>query len=124
MLDYDLNRADGILIIKPAGPLASADFEKLVREIDPYIAEKGRLEGVMIYARSFPGWNDFAAFLSHLKFLKSHHTKIRKLAAVTDSGFLAIVPKVANHFVQAEVRHFDYGDRDAALNWLKAGKGD
>jgi tRNA U38,U39,U40 pseudouridine synthase TruA len=122
MLKYELNRAEGILIIMPGGPLESADFEKLIQEVDPYIKEKGKLKGLMIYAKSFPGWDNFAAFLSHIKFVKNHHQKVKKIAAVTDAAFLSIMPQVANHFVEAEVRHFDYADKDAALNWLKADK--
>jgi len=121
MLIYELNRAESILIVKPVGPLESSDFEKLVQEVDPYIREKGSLHGMMIYAKSFPGWDTFAAFLSHMKFVKNHHQKIRKIAAVTDSSFLSIMPQVANHFVQAEVKHFDYEDKDAALHWLMSG---
>jgi SpoIIAA-like len=120
MLNYELNHADGILIINPIGALESRDFEKLGQEVDPYITENGKLNGVMIYTQSFPGWDDFAAFLSHMKFVKDHHQKIKKIAAVTDSGFLSIMPQVAHHFVQAELRHFDYNDKDVALNWLKA----
>ena len=122
MLDYELDRTEGILILEPSGPLESTDFKKLAREVDPYIREKGKLDGLMIYAKSFPGWDNFAAFLSHMKFVRNHHRKIRKIAAVTGSSFLSIMPQVAKHFVQAEVRHFDYDDKDAALNWLKAGK--
>jgi tRNA U38,U39,U40 pseudouridine synthase TruA len=122
MLDYELHRAEGILILKPGGPLESTDFEKLVRDVDPYIGEKGKLNGLMIYVKSFPGWDNFAAFLSHMKFVKNHHQKVKKIAAVTGGGFLSIMPQVANHFIRAEVRHFDYDDKDAALNWLKAGK--
>jgi tRNA U38,U39,U40 pseudouridine synthase TruA len=124
MLKYELNRTDGILMITPGGPLESADFEKLIEDVDPYIVEKGKLKGLMIYARSFPGWNNFAAFLSHMKFVKNHHQKIEKVAAVTDGTFLAILPQVASHFVQAEIRHFEYSEKDAAMNWLKAGKGE
>jgi len=122
MLDYELHRAEGILILKPGGPLESTDFEKLVRDVDPYIGEKGKLNGLMIYVKSFPGWDNFAAFLSHMKFVKNHHQKVKKIAAVTGSGFLSIMPQVANHFIRAEVRHFDYDDKDAALDWLKADK--
>ena len=122
MLKYELNRAESILIIMPDGPLESADFEKLIQEVDPYIKEKGKLKGLMIYAKSFPGWDNFAAFLSHIKFVKNHHQKVKKIAAVTDGAFLSIMPRVADHFIQAEVRHFDYADKDAALNWLKADK--
>ena len=122
MLDYELHRAEGILILKPGGPLESTDFEKLARDVDPFIVEKGKLNGLMIYVKSFPGWDNFAAFLSHMKFVKNHHQKVKKIAAVTGGGFLSIMPQVANHFIRAEVRHFDYGDRDAALKWLKAEK--
>ena len=124
MLNYELNRTEGILILKPMGPLESTDFEKLAREVDPYIIENGTLNGLMIYIKSFPGWDNFAAFLSHMKFVKNHHQKIKKIAAVTGSGFLSIMPQVANHFMQAEVRHFDYDNKDAALNWLKSDKWD
>jgi len=122
MLKYELNRAENILIIMPSGPLESSDFEKLIQEVDPYINEKGKLNGLMIYAKSFPGWDNFAAFLSHIKFVKNHHQKIKKIAAVTDGTILSIMPQVASHFIQAEVRHFEYADKDAALNWLKADK--
>ena len=61
MLNYELNRAESILIVKPIGPLESADFEKLVQEVDPFIREKGKLTGLMIYAKSFPGWDNFAS---------------------------------------------------------------
>ena len=124
MLNYELNRADSILILKPTGPLESTDFEKLAREVDPYIIEKGALNGLMIYTKSFPGWDNFAAFLSHIKFVKNHHQKIKKIAAVTGSGFLSIMPQIAKHFIQAEVRHFDYDDKETALDWLKADKRD
>ena len=122
MLNYELNRTEGILILKPMGPLESTDFEKLAGEVDPYIIENGTLNGLMIYIKSFPGWDKFAAFLSHMKFVKNHHQKIKKIAAVTGSGFLSIMPQVANHFMQAEVRHFVYDNKDAALNWLKSDK--
>jgi tRNA U38,U39,U40 pseudouridine synthase TruA len=122
MLKFELLRAEGILILQPIGPLESMDFERLAREVDPYIIEKGKLNGLMIYAKSFPGWDNFAAFLSHVKFVKNHHQKIKKIAAVTGSGFLSIMPQVANHFIQAEVRHFEYDKKDRAFDWLKADK--
>ena len=70
-------------------------------------------------AESFQGWDNLAAFLSHLKFIKDHHQKIAKVAAVTESGFLSILPRVASHFVHAEIRHFLYEDGEAAMAWLK-----
>lgn len=122
MLEYELNRIDGILILKPFGPLESTDFNKIAQEVDPYIRDIGQLNGLMIFTKSFPGWDSFAAFLSHMKFVENHHREIKKIAAVTGSTLISIMPQIAKHFVQAEVRHFKYEDKDVALNWLKADK--
>jgi tRNA U38,U39,U40 pseudouridine synthase TruA len=93
----------------------------LAREVDPYIQEKGSLNGLMIHAKSFPGWHDFAALVSHFRFVKDHHQRIAKIAAVTDNGFLAILPSIAKHFVHADIRHFDYNNKENALKWLGTG---
>lgn len=109
----------GILEVRPLQRLESSDFEGLTREVDAYLEDEGELNGVLICAESFPGWSDFAALLSHLRFVRDHQRRIRRVAVVSDSAFLTILPRVAEHFVQAEVRHFDYGDRDAAVAWLR-----
>lgn len=119
MIDYELLHDEMILIVTPRGPLQAADFHRLAQEVDPFIEEHGSLNGLMISTETFPGWDDFAALVSHLEFIRNHQRNIRKVAAVTDSGFLTIMPKIATHFVQAEVRHFDYRDRGAALQWLR-----
>jgi stage II sporulation SpoAA-like protein len=119
MVDFELLRSDGILIIRPKGSLEAGDFQRISQEVDPYIAANGKLHGVMIDAESFPGWRDFAALVAHLRFVRDHHRKIEKIAAVSDSGFLTIAPTIASHFVQAEVRHFPHSEGKAALDWLQ-----
>jgi len=120
MLKHTLLRDAGILIVAPQSPLAATDFSELVKAVDPYIEEHGCLRGLLIHVETFPGWSGFAAFLSHLKFIKNHHQKIQKVAAVTDSGFLSILPTVAGHFVAAEIRHFPFDEKASALDWINA----
>jgi len=120
MLINEVMLDEKILVITPEGSLKKTDFERLAKEVDPFIEAMGTLNGLMIYSESFPGWENFAALLSHVKFVKEHHHNIKKVAAVTDSGFLSILPRVANYFVQAEVKHFFYKDKDVALDWLKS----
>ena len=122
MLRFELLRDRRILLITPEGPLQRADFEQLAQEIDPFIAANGKLVGVMIHAESFPGWKSFGALVSHLKFVADHHRQIERVAAVTNSGFLKIVPRIASHFVQARIRHFDPSEKDHALAWLETGR--
>ena len=119
MIRYELNPEEGILIVTPEAPLESVDFEKLANEVDPYIEKTGKLHGLLIQAESFPGWKNFGGLVSHLKFIRNHHREIEKIAAVTDSGFLSIMPRITNHFVKAEVRHFNFNDKEKAMKWLK-----
>ena len=119
MVNHELLRDEGILIIRPEGSLEASDFQRIAEEVDPYIEATGRLHGVMIDAESFPGWKDFAALVAHLRFVKDHHRSIERIAAVSDSNFLAIAPKIASHFVQADVRHFPHSQREQALAWLR-----
>jgi hypothetical protein len=110
MLKHELRRNEGILVLRPEAPLEATDFQGLAQEIDPYIEDNGALHGVMIDAESFPGWKDFAALVAHLRFIKNHHQKIRKVA---------VAPKIASHFVQADVRHFPPSLKEEALRWLQ-----
>jgi hypothetical protein len=115
-------RDRSILIVSPSGPLEKADFEHLAKEVGPLIASKGKLVGLMIYTETFPGWESFGALVSHLKFVADHHQRIERIAAVTDSGILKVMPRIADHFVQAQVRCFEFGEKARALAWLEAGK--
>jgi hypothetical protein len=124
MIEAKLMRSDGILVVNPTGALDRTDFEQLRLLVDPYIEEHGRLRGLLIDAESFPGWEDFGGLLSHLRFARSHEAHIRRVAAVTDSRLLAILPRLADHFSAAEVRHFEYRERDRALAWLRGENGD
>lgn len=121
MIDAKLMRKDGILIVSPTGNLESADFERLRLLVDPYIEAHGVLKGLLIDAESFSGWEDFSSLLSHVRFVRDHQTRIDRVAAVTDSGFLAVLPRIADYFVSAEVRHYDFRHRDEALRWLRGG---
>ena len=119
MISFEILQYDGIVLIEPSGSLEKTDFEQLTREIDAYISDRGYVKGIIIHTREFPGWESFGAFISHVKFIKDHHKKVRRVAAVTDSKFMSIAPVIANHFVSAEVKHFDYADMDGAKTWVK-----
>lgn len=84
MIRHELDESSGILAIRPEGRLESADFEKLAAVVDPYIEKHGGLRGLMVEAVSFPGWSDFGALVSHLKFVRGHHQKVARVAAVSD----------------------------------------
>ena len=114
MLNHDLRIDDEILVLHPEAPLEAADLITLAGHVDAYLERHGTLRGVLIRAKSFPGREDFSALLAHQELVKNHHQRIGKVAAVTDGAFANIMPGIANHFVHAQVRHFDPARADAA----------
>lgn len=118
-LHAELLRDEGLLLFAPDGPLAAADFAAAAALADPWIEQHGKLTGLLIHARTFPGWEDFAGLVAHLRFVRGHHAQIRRIALASDTALKSIGPALARHFVAAEVRVFDYDQRDAALAWLR-----
>jgi hypothetical protein len=121
MIRHELLREQGILVVRPAGPLRAEDFSALAAAVDPYLEQHGALNGLMIDAPAFPGWENFAGLISHLRFVREHHRRIRRVAVVSDSALLAAGPKIASHFVAAELKTFPSAERAAALAWIEAG---
>jgi len=122
MLKVNLDKEKQIVILEPHGALTQKDFHSATEIIDPFIKEKGNLNGVIIYSKSFPGWDSFATLLKHLKFIQNHHKKVSCVAFVIDSMIGDLSSTIANHFVKATVKHFDYKDLNSAKEWILASK--
>jgi stage II sporulation SpoAA-like protein len=122
LIDVKLLSDKGILVITPQGALTADDFRKVAVVADREIAEKGGLAGLLIHADSFPGWDSFGSLIEHLKFVRDHHRKIARVAAVTDSGFVKVARVVATHLAHPDIRQFPPDQADRALAWLETGK--
>jgi hypothetical protein len=118
MLNIDLNKEDGLAIVRPEGTLSESDFDTITSVIDPYLEEHGELSGLIIYTKDFPGWDSFGAMLKHFKFVKDHQRKLSHVALVTDSAIGNLAEKIAGHFISAEVKHFPYSQVVDAKSWI------
>lgn len=121
MLKFELLKDAGILIVEPKDPLRAEDFHEVAHAVDPYISENGKLTGLLVATPSFPGWENFGAFIEHIKFVRDHHREINRVAVVTDSKILTIAPSIAEHFAHPEFRGFETAERAKALAWLREG---
>jgi hypothetical protein len=121
MIQCQLLRDKGILVIEPEGPLEANDFKKVAALVDPYLAENATLKGLMVRAPAFPGWDSFGSLLEHMRFVRDHHKHIERVAAVTDSAFLKIAPRIAQHFANPEIRVFSSDEDAQAMGWLETG---
>ncbi len=119
MLDYSMMMAEGILVLKPQAPLSKEDFAGVSAAVDNYLSTHPMLHGVLIYAKEFPGWENFGGFTAHMRFVREHHRQVERIAVVTDSSMGDLAQSLGGHFTSAEVRHFPFADEDIALEWLE-----
>jgi hypothetical protein len=122
MLDHTLDAANSILYLRPTGALAKEDFAQLAKAVDPHIEKTGGLAGLILEAAKFPGWDSLGAMVAHLRFVRDHHKRVKKIAIVTDSAMGGVGEKLAAHFVAAEIKHFPASQLEAATRWVMAGK--
>lgn len=118
MLRVKFDETVGIAILQLDGELSKEDFSSVAEKIDPYIENNGVLKGIIIHVKTFPGWDSFGSFLTHVKFVKEHHKHISKIALSTDSPVGVIADHVANHFVNAEIRSFPFDEIEASKEWV------
>jgi putative intracellular protease/amidase len=119
MLEYSIVEPGGILRVTPSGALTVEDFTGLARFADGYLNTHGTLGGLLIESHAFPGWDSFAALSAHLRFVRDHQRRIERIALVTDSSIAHVVELLAEPFLAADIRLFPFGQRDAALRWLR-----
>ncbi|WP_137178630.1 STAS/SEC14 domain-containing protein [Roseomonas sp. AR75] len=118
MLEMELMRQRGVLVLEPDGPLTEEDFDRLGALIDPYLEEAGRLRGLMVDTRSFPRWDGLDGLLAHGRFVRGHAAKVDRVALVTDSDLAGMLARVAAALLPPKLRRFDSGERAQAMAWL------
>ncbi len=118
MLNVNLDETNNIAILEPDAELSKSDFTAAARIIDQYLGKSGELNGLIIHVKTFPGWDSFAALVSHLKFIKEHHKRVSHLAFVTDSSIGIFAEHIGSHFINAEVKKFSFSEFDKSVKWI------
>jgi hypothetical protein len=111
----------GVIVVEVKEPLRSEDFDSLAVTADTWIDAHGTLNGIVLHAKSFPGWGNFESLITHIRFFRDHHRKVKRVALAADGEIASIGPALARHFVQAEINEFSYHDLDAAISWAQGG---
>ena len=118
MINCNLDREKALIHIRPTGPLRKEDFDELANIVDLFIEETGGLAGLILETAHFPGWENHGAVVHHLRFVRDHHKKIKKVAVVTDSPLGSAAEHLASHFVSAQIKHFPAGQLEEAKLWI------
>jgi SpoIIAA-like len=121
MIEYNLDTAHSILLVHPKSALDKKDFAELTKAVDPQIETTGDLAGLIIDAPEFPGWDSFGTMVTHFRFVRDHHKRVKKVAIVTNSYIGDVAERLASHFVSAEIRHFPGEQVEKARQWIDGG---
>ena len=89
MLSVQVDATLGIAVLEPDGALSKEDFERAAKTIDPHLE----------------------------RFVKAHHRKIARIALCTDSALGNVAPRIAKHFVEADIRAFKFAEFERACAW-------
>ena len=87
MIEHRLDTTHSILHVRPKSVLAKEDFAELARAVDPHIEATGGLAGLIVELDAFPGWDRLGAMVAHIRFVRDHHQRVRKVAVVTDAAW-------------------------------------
>jgi hypothetical protein len=112
-----------IIVVEVKQPLRAQDFDALALTADTWLDTHHELHGLVIHTREFPGWENIASLLRHVRFVRDHHHKVHRVALAADSKLAALAPHLAEHFIQAEVKTFGYNELEAAIAWAQSPTG-
>jgi SpoIIAA-like len=118
---HRLLRDQGVLVIEPRRALTAQDFDALALDVDPWLESHGELQGVVIHARAFPGWENLGSLIRHVQFVRDHQKRVKRIALAADGKVAGLAPRIGEYFVRAEVRSFPADDLDRAIAWASGG---
>jgi len=110
----------GVIVVEVTQALRARDFDELAVTADTWIEGHGRLQGLVIHARRFPGWENLGGLIRHARFVRDHHRKIARIAIAADGELATLAPRLGEHFVQAEVKSFPFDAVESAIAWAGA----
>ncbi len=118
MIHPEWLRDEEVLMVRPDDELTEEDFALMAKIVDPVIKRRGRLEGLLIDARGFEGWDDAKALLTHIRFVNAHVDKVARIAAIGDQWWLNAAEAIIDPAFGTPVRVFLTKQADEARAWL------
>jgi len=108
-----------ILVLRTLGKLTDADYKDvLIPSLDSIIREHGKAR-LLLDMGDFHGW-EAAALWDDAHFGLTHRNDFEKMGVIGGPRWIEWGVKLAAMVVSGEIRSFSPGEREEALNWIKA----
>lgn len=119
MIEFKPFFDEGVVEIKVHGKVESMDFQKVGSVLDEMIEHEGKVKGLLLNVTEFEGWVGMKDLMVHLKFVKSHHQYIERVAAVGNMLWMRLSPRLVSLFVKAKPRYFNINELELAQQWVR-----
>ncbi|MGA2939214.1 MAG: STAS/SEC14 domain-containing protein [Syntrophobacteraceae bacterium] len=108
-----------ILVLRTLGKLTDADYKDvLIPSLDSIIREHGKAR-LLLDMGDFHGL-EAAALWDDAHFGLTHRNDFEKIGVIGGPRWIEWGVKLAAMIVSGEIRSFSPGEREEALNWIKA----
>jgi hypothetical protein len=116
-----VDKRSGVVIADVTEPLRREDLDAIAAEVDAWLETHHELPGLVLHAHGFPGWENIAGLLNHLRFVAGHHRRIQRVALAVDGRPLDLAAQLAETVLHPDVRHFAASQLTDAVAWAGAG---
>ena len=107
----------GVVVVEVTEPLRVQDIDELATLVDGWLAEHPTLHGLVLHARTFPGWGNVGGLVQHLRFIIGHHRHLDRVALAVDGPAATVAATIAELVAHPRVRRFTFDQLPAAITW-------
>ncbi len=108
---------DHLFAFRITGKLTHDDYQRFLPTLEELIEEYGKIS-LLIELENFHGW-ELEAALDDYRFGKEHEQDFERIAIVGDKDWMRWLVKLAQPFIEGEVRFFEHDQIQEAWDWLR-----
>ncbi|MET0307801.1 MAG: STAS/SEC14 domain-containing protein [Sphingomonas sp.] len=116
-MTFEADEATGVIEFTVDGGITRAEYDAAVEAMEAEIARRGSLSAVAVI-RSFTGM-ELAAWWKDVSWGVTHASKMRRVAIVTDSGWIEAATRAGSVVLPAEAKVFAPSELEAARAWAR-----
>lgn len=119
MLETIAGLPPGVLGFEAKGELRAEDYRDVLLPAVDAVIERGEKVRIVLVFERFAGMSA-GALWQDLKMGVEHLTHWKRIALVTDIGWMKNLTGLFGWMTPGELRHFSLAERDAAIAWAAA----
>jgi len=119
MINIHYDKEQRIIYATVHGQITHQDVHENVENVvEKILSEVEYINGVLIDAIEFTGWESLAAFAEHINFVQEKHQYIKRVAIVVEDQWQRLIATLTTMIDKTEVKTFDLDQKDQASEWI------